>query len=179
MSPASAATRAQALQLSVVAAQGTDLDGEWASDHWDAGRLGVPAPAGTWRGPLRHGHPGLAPRAGQALVPVPPRHRLRLLTIAAGALALSRFSRFLAERHPSVADETGITRPVLEDYLAWLFDQGYSAVHPGAVAVDAPGVLRRLPPPRLAAQGSLPTPPSMSKSSLSTTTKLPGSYPSS
>jgi hypothetical protein len=66
MSPASAASRAGALALSVVASQGTDLDGAWASDHWQASRLGVPA------------RRGLAAGAGQTLVPVPPGHRLCL-----------------------------------------------------------------------------------------------------
>ena len=48
-------------------------------------------------------------------------------TISAGALALSRFSAFLAKRHPGITGEAGITRPVLEDYLSWLVTQGYSA----------------------------------------------------
>ena len=73
-------------------------------------------------------------------------------TICAGALALSRFSAFLAERHPGIADETGITRPVLEDYLSWLLAQGYSAATRALSLQHAPGVLRRLPPPRLAAR---------------------------
>ncbi len=47
-------------------------------------------------------------------------------TISAGALALSRLSRFLAEGDCEVVDETGLTRPVLEDYMAWLLTQGYS-----------------------------------------------------
>ena len=38
-----------------------------------------------------------------------------------------RFSAFLDERHPGIAGEAGITRPVLEDYLSWLLTQGYSA----------------------------------------------------
>ena len=40
---------------------------------------------------------------------------------------MSRFSAFLAERHPGIAGEAGITRPVLEDYLSWLLAKGYSA----------------------------------------------------
>ena len=126
MSPASAATRAQALHLSVVAAQGTDLDGEWASDRWAAGRLGVPS---------RRGH-GTARfdtvTQGWLREPVKRWSRFRLatgcafMTIAAGALALSRFSRFLDERYPDVTGATGITRAVLEDYLAWLLTTGYS-----------------------------------------------------
>ena len=56
---------------------------------------------------------------------------------------------------------------------------GILGCHPGAVAVDDPGVLRRLPPPRLAARAGRQTPPSTSKSSPSTTTRSPGSSPSS
>ena len=48
-------------------------------------------------------------------------------TINAGALAMSRFSAFLAERHPGIAGEAGITRPVLEDYLSWLLEPGLPA----------------------------------------------------
>jgi hypothetical protein len=150
MSPASETTRATALHLSVVAAQGTGLDGQWAADHWDAARLGIPARRG--RGRARFD------TITQDWLKEPAKRwsRFRLatgcafMTISAGALALSRFSRFLAERHPSVADGTDITRPMLEDYMAWLLGQGYSASTRGAVAVDAAGVLRRLPPPRLA-----------------------------
>jgi hypothetical protein len=53
-------------------------------------------------------------------------------TINAGALALARFSRFLAEHHPEVIDAAGITRPVMEDYLAWLLTCGYSPSTPSA-----------------------------------------------
>jgi integrase len=127
MSPASAATRATGLALSVVAAQGTSLDGEWAADHWDAGRLGVPFRRG--RGAARFD----TVTQGWLREPAKRWSRFRLATgcafstISSGALALSRFSYFLSERHPSTADGTGITRPVLEDYMAWLLGQRYSA----------------------------------------------------
>ena len=127
MSPATSATRAQALALSVVAAQGTGLDGEWAADHWDAGRLGVPFRRG--RGAARFD----TVTQGWLCEPAKRWSRFRLATgcafstISAGALALSRFSCFLAERHANVGDGAGITRPVLEDYMAWLLGQGYSA----------------------------------------------------
>jgi integrase len=127
MSPASAATRAQALHLSVAAAGGTGLDGEWAADHWSASRLGVPSRRG--RGAARFD------TITQDWLREPAKRwsRFRLATgcafatISSGALALSRFSRFLAERHPSAPGGTGVTRPVLEDYMAWLLGQGYSA----------------------------------------------------
>ena len=114
-------------RLQVVSGEGAVLDGRWASDHWDAGRLGIPARRG--RGTARFGgisQPWLRD-------PVKRWSRLRLATgcafatIDAGALALTRFSRFLATRQPDAGDATVITRPVLEDYLSWLLTQGYSA----------------------------------------------------
>ena len=89
------------------------LDGAWASDYWDASRLGIPARRG--RGTARFGgitQPWLRE-------PVKRWSRLRLATgcafatIDAGALALTRFSRFLAMRHLRAADASAITRPVL------------------------------------------------------------------
>jgi integrase len=114
-------------RLQVVSGEGAVLDGQWASDHWDAGRLGIPARRG--RGTARFGgisQPWLRD-------PVKRWSRFRLATgcafatIDAGALALARFSRFLAARHPRARDASAITRPVLEDYLSWLATQGYSA----------------------------------------------------
>ena len=114
-------------RLQVVSGEAAVLDGQWASDHWDAGRLGISARRG--RGTARFGgisQPWLRD-------PVKRWSRFRLATgcafatIDAGALALTRFSRFLAARHPQAADASAITRPVLEDYLSWLLTQGYSA----------------------------------------------------
>jgi integrase len=113
-------------RFGVVEGEGTTLDGEWASDHWDAKRLGIPSRRG--RGAARFD--GI----GQQWLrdPVKRWSRFRLATgcafstISAQALALTRFSRFLTTCHPEVADEAGITRPVLEDYLSWLLTQGYS-----------------------------------------------------
>jgi integrase len=114
-------------RLIVVNGEAAILDGEWASDHWDAARLGIPARRG--RGTARFD--GI----GQQWLrdPVKRWSRLRLATgcafatIDAGALALTRFSGFLATRHPEAGDESAITRPALEDYLSWLLTQGYSA----------------------------------------------------
>jgi integrase len=114
-------------RLQVVSGEGAVLDGEWASDYWVAGRLGIPARRG--RGTARFGgisQPWLRD-------PVKRWSRFRLATgcafatIDAGALALTRFSRFLAAGHPQAGDASVITRPVLEDYLSWLVTQGYSA----------------------------------------------------
>ena len=127
MSPASAASRAEAAGLVVLAGGQGGLDGEWAGDHWHAERLGVPARRGM--GSVRFdriAQPWLAD-------PVKAWSRFRLATgcswttIGAGALALSRFSRFLAGVHPEVDGPADITRPVLEDFLAWLLEQRYSS----------------------------------------------------
>jgi integrase len=126
MSPASMETRAEALRLSVVASGQTALDGNWADDHWDATRLGIPVRRG--RGTARFDN------IVQDWLREPAKRwsRFRLATgcafstISAGALALARFSRFVAECQPDMDDATGITRPVLEDYMAWLLSGGYS-----------------------------------------------------
>ena len=103
------------------------LDSEYASHHWHASRLGVPARRG--RGTARFD----TITQDWLRDPVKRWSRFRLATgcafatIDAGALAMSRFSAFLAERHPGIASEAAITRPVLEDYLSWLLGQGYSA----------------------------------------------------
>jgi integrase len=128
MSPASDSSRAEALRLTVVAGRdGSDLDGEWASDKWDATQLGVPARRGRGRARFDTiSHDWLREPAKRWC-----RFRLAtgcaFATINAGALALSRFSWFLDERHPEVTAPPGITRPVLEDYLAWLLTKNYSA----------------------------------------------------
>jgi hypothetical protein len=78
-------------RLQVVSGAAAALDGEWASDHWNAGRLGIPARRG--RGHARFDgiiQPWLRD-------PVKRWSRFRLAagcaftTIGAGALALTRF----------------------------------------------------------------------------------------
>ena len=114
-------------RLAVAGGEAAILDGQWASDHWDASRLGTPARRG--RGAARFDGIGQQWLRG----PVKRWSRLRLATgcafttINAGALALTRFSRFLTARQPDAGDASAITRPVLEDYLSWLLTQGYPA----------------------------------------------------
>ena len=111
----------------LVHGQAAHLDGEYAGDHWNAQRLGVPARRGRQAARFD------AITQDWLRDPVKRWSRFRLATgcafatISAGALALSRFSAFLAERHPGIADETGITQLILEGYLSWLLAQGYSA----------------------------------------------------
>lgn len=126
MSPASATTRTETARLHVLAGGQTDLEGEWASDQWRAERLGVPAR----RGASLVSFEGIS--QDWLREPVKRWSRFRLATgcafrtIASGALALGRFSRFLAETAPEVTGGTGVTRPVLEDFLAWLVERNYS-----------------------------------------------------
>ena len=127
MSPASEATRAEQQRLTKIATStATTLDGAWADDKWNASR-GVPAGRDQDRARFD------TITQNWLRDPVKRWSRFRLATgcafgtITSGALALARLSRFLTEQHPEVIDPAGITRPVLEDYLAWLLTNGYSA----------------------------------------------------
>jgi integrase len=102
------------------------IDAEYAANHWDASRLGIATRRG--RGSARFD----TITQDWLRDPVKEWSRFRLATgcsfstISAGALGISRFSGFLAERHPDVDDEADITRAVLEDYLSWLATGPYS-----------------------------------------------------
>jgi integrase len=123
----SAAAAAAARSRPVLVHGHAGLDAEYASDHWNAARLGVPAERGRQAARFD------AITQDWLRGPVKRWSRFRLATgcafstISAGALGMSRFSVFLARRHPGVTNETGITRSVLEDYLSWLLARGYSA----------------------------------------------------
>ena len=128
MSPGAAVAAASpAPRPTLLHGGGAEVEAEYASDHWDARRLGVPARRG--RTAARFDtitQPWLSD-------PVKRWSQLRLATgcafptISACALAMARFSAFLTEAHPEVDDETGITRPVLEHYLSWLVSRSYSS----------------------------------------------------
>ena len=122
MSRVSAAWRAE----SVMSANGRRAEAGYLADYWHADVLRVPARRG-----------GKAADFSVISQPwlretVKRWSRMRLATgcafstISAQALAMGRFSTFLRECHPDVADEQGLTRAVLEDYLSWLLAQGYS-----------------------------------------------------
>jgi integrase len=100
-----------------------ELEGAYAADIWEAGRLGVPARRGRDRAVFsRVAQPWLNQAVKRWA-----RWRLAagcsFMTIAAGALAFSRFSSFLTEARPG-AGEGAIDRPLLEAYLAWLAGSG-------------------------------------------------------
>ncbi len=127
-------------RLAVAGGEAAILDGQWASDHWDASRLGTPARRG--RGAARFDGIGQQWLRG----PVKRWSRLRLATgcafttINAGALALTRFSRFLTARQLDASDASHHAAgpgglPVLAAH------SGIPGFHPGAVPVDDPGVL--------------------------------------
>ena len=89
---------------------------------------GHPRPARTRHGALRRDQPALAARPGQALVPVPPGHRVRVhhhRRRGAGAHPVLPVPRRVSPARRTTP--SAITRPVLEDYLSWLVTQGYSA----------------------------------------------------
>jgi integrase len=121
----SSARAQQAARLSQVvpATRAAELEAAYAADRWEAERLGVPAR----RGRDRVSFAGISQPWLRGAVKRWARWRLAtgcsFMTIAAGALALSRFSTFLAQADPD-ADETAVTRPLIEAYLAWLAGSG-------------------------------------------------------
>ena len=100
MSPASAASRAEAAHLVVAPARARTLDGEWAADQWRAARLGVPASGHAGRPASSTITQRLAARTGQALVPVPPGHRLRLRDYRRRRAGPCPLLPLLARSHP-------------------------------------------------------------------------------
>lgn len=106
--------------LRAVPAGGNELERHYAADAWRAAELGVPAARG--RGTVSFagiGQPWLREAAKRWA-----RQRLAtgcaFNTISAGALALKRFSGFLAGCEPPVQHPEQIDRALLERYLAWL-----------------------------------------------------------
>ena len=147
-----AAARVARVPPDVVARRGrAQVDVEYASDHWHADRLGVPARRG--RSTARFDtitQPWLR-EPGETVVPVPARHRMRVLDDQRRGSGLGPL---LSVPRPS-ATRASTTRSPSPDRCSrttcrgWS-TQGYSAYHPRVVAQRDPGVLRRVPPPRLA-----------------------------
>lgn len=112
-------------------ARGADAESEYAADRWDLRRLGLPA----HRGPYRISFEGIDQpwlrAAGKRWA------RFRLATKAPSTVkndvkALARFATFLHEHRRGAANESAVTRAVLEAYLPWLAATGLS----GATRVD-------------------------------------------
>jgi integrase len=102
-----------------VLAGADEVEAEYAKDIWDAARLGVPARRG--RAVARFGvihQPWL-----REAIKRWSRFRLAsgytFTTIDSGTQSLARFSLFLDE-HPDITGFAGITREVLEEFLAWM-----------------------------------------------------------
>ena len=152
MSARSGAAAASPARPVLAHGQAGKIDGEYAGDHWNAQRLGVPARRGRQAARFD------AITQDWLRDPVKRWSRFRLATgcafatISAGALALSRFSAFLG-RAPPGHRRRGGHHPAGPGGLPVLASRsGLLGFHPGAVAEHAPGVLRRLPPPRVAAR---------------------------
>jgi integrase len=102
----------------------TEIEAAYASDRWEATRIGAPAARG--RDQVRFdsiSQPWLRQATKDWC-----RWRLAtgctFSTIAAFSLALSRFSAFLAASAPDATDATVITRPLVERYFSWLVATG-------------------------------------------------------
>jgi integrase len=118
---ATAAGQRAALVLS--SNRAAELEAAYAADIWEARRLGVP----TRRGRGRANFSRISQPFLNEAVKGWGRWKLAagcsFATIAAGAVAFSRFSEFLVQAVPS-ATERDIDRPLIEAYLAWLAGSG-------------------------------------------------------
>jgi integrase len=96
------------------------IDQLYAADAWRAGELGVPAR----RGRDRVTFAGIEPAWLREAVKQWARQRLAIgcsfNTITTAATAIRRFCLFLAECGPPVVAPGQISRPLLEQYLAWI-----------------------------------------------------------
>lgn len=99
---------------------GIDLETEYASDVWVAARLGIH----VTRTPHQIRFDGIVQPWMRTAAKRWCRFRLgsgkTFGTVQVDVRAVEWFSRFLAERHRAVGNETTITRDVLEHYLVWL-----------------------------------------------------------
>jgi len=102
-----------------ILAGGAEVETEYAKDTWEAPRLGIAVRRG--REKARFGVIG----QDWLREAIKAWSRFRLSsgysfnTIESGAQALARFSLFLTE-HPEVTGFDGITRDLLDDFLAWM-----------------------------------------------------------
>ncbi len=111
--------------------RGADAESEYAGDRWDLRRIGM----AVNRGPNRISFEGIAQPWLRAVAKRWARFRLATKvpsTVKNDVKGLARFAAFLHEHRPGAADESSITRAVLEAYLPWLAATGLS----GATRVD-------------------------------------------
>lgn len=101
-------------------AAGTGPAAEYERDTWDARRLGIATRSSCHL--IRFG--SIEPAWLREATKTWARFRLAtgraVGTISQDALAVARFSSFFTRDAANIADESGLTRPVLERYLAWL-----------------------------------------------------------
>ena len=106
--------------LRAVGGGGTELEARFAADTWHAEELGVAAARG--RTTVSFG--GISPPWLRSAVKAWSRQRIALNyafnTVRAAALALRRFSTFLASCQPPAECPEEIDRRLIEAYLAWL-----------------------------------------------------------
>ncbi len=127
--PARQVNRAGDRRLQVVAGDidPATIEAEYASDRWDAERLGIDAIRGRH---VTRFDSILQPWLRQA---AKDWCRWRLATglafnsISAFALAMGRFAQFLLAVEPDAADGTVITRAAIERYMTWLRASGLAA----------------------------------------------------
>ena len=109
--------------LRALPGQGDDLEASYAGDTWHAHELGVAAA----RGRATVSFTGISPPWLREATKAWSRQRLTLNyafnTVCAAALALRRFSTFLASCQPQVERPEQINRGLIEAYLAWLAPQ--------------------------------------------------------
>lgn len=129
------------LALRALDGGGDDLEARFAADTWHADELGVAAARG--RETVSFG--GISPSWLRSAVKTWSRQRIALNyafnTVRAAALALRRFSAFLASCQPPAERPEEVDRALIEAYLAWLAPAPALAVDQGAF----PGVPAALP----------------------------------
>lgn len=118
-----------------------DIEAAYAADIWDANRLGIRARRGR---NLAHFEVITQPWLREA---VKRWCRFRLATGCAFsttdaiAQCMRRFSIFLAEAHPEIVGSGGISREVIEEFLAWVTTRGWGTATRSATLAFLRGFL--------------------------------------
>jgi site-specific recombinase XerD len=118
-----------------------NIEAAYAADVWDANRLGIGARRGR---NLAHFEVITQPWLRDA---VKQWCRFRLATGSAFsttdsiAQCMRRFSIFLAETHPEIVGNGGISRAVIEEFLAWVTTRGWGTATRSATLASLRGFL--------------------------------------